>query len=139
MSEDQPDLLGEHSFSDTSLLAHLDEVPEIVRNKWPKDLNALCEIYTGELQRLGVDAEAAHKISLALLLAQANYGGGRMFYLPKGDRLRQAVRDHRIYNEFNGTNVDQLASRHHLTVQRIYEIIKRQREIERARIQPGLF
>lgn len=137
-TEEQHDLLGDDSYSE-ELLDYLENVPADVREKWPKDLAALCDIYDSELKRLGVSDADAHRISLTLLLAQANYGGGRMYYMPKGDRLRQAVRDRKIYHEFNGRNHEELAKRHGLTVQRIYEIVKRQSEIERARVQPKLF
>ena len=137
-TEQQQDLLGDDSYSE-ELLDHLESVPAEVREKWPKDLAALCDIYDSELKRLGITDEDAHRIALSLLLAQANYGGGRMYYMPKGDRLKQAVRDRQIYREFNGRNHDELGKRYGLTVQRIYEIVKRQGEIERARVQPRLF
>lgn len=137
-AEEQRDLLGDQSFS-ADLAGHLDKVPVEIRNKWPKDLAALCDIYDDELTRLGLDAEMVHRISLTLLMAQANYGGGRMFYIPKGDRLRQAIRNRQIYAAFRGNNHAQLAQQYGLTVQRIYDIVREQGAIEKQRVQPGLF
>lgn len=106
--------------------------------KWPKDLAALSDIYTRELELMGVAGDV-RAITDRLLLAQANYGGGRMFYLPKAERLRREIRDQKIYSEFNGRNQDALAMRYNLSVQRIYRILEEQRELDRKNRQSALF
>jgi len=136
-TEEQHDLLGDASYS-PDLLDHLENVPAEVREKWPTALADLCDIFDNELRRCGLKEADVHRISLALLLAQANYGGGRMFYLPKGDRLKQAVRNRQIFREFNYRNHDELAQRYDLSVPRIYAIVKEQEAIERSRLQPRL-
>lgn len=138
MSEQQHDLLGDDSYS-ADLAEHLDKVPAEVRRKWPKDLAALIDIYASELQHLGVAEAQRDKIALTLLLAQANYGGGRYFYLPKGDRLKAAVRDRQIWQAFNGYNVNELVSQFGLTAQRIYSILNEQRALDVKERQPELF
>ena len=136
--EHQNDLLGDESYS-SDLLDHLpDDTPE-ARGKWPKDLVALCDIYAQELASLGIEEQQARKISLRLLMAQANYGGGRVFYLPKGDAIRRAVRDHNIWTEFNGRNHQELARQHNLTVPRVYNILAEQKALHVSRNQPQLF
>lgn len=81
MPDDQPDLLGEHTYSD-DLADHMSEIPAEVKKKWPKDLIALIDIFASALQRMGYDESEAQKISLTLLHEQSMYCGGRYFYLP---------------------------------------------------------
>ena len=140
MAEEQKDLLGEHSFSD-DLLAHLDEIPDDVRKKWPKDLAALIDLYQASLQRMGYDEKDAKKIAHTLLAEQAMYCGGRHVYIPKGDRFRQAVRDIDLFNDWHDRGVmpDELAIKYKLSTQHVYRIIKEQRAIHMKRVQPGLF
>lgn len=38
----------------------------------------------------------------------AHYFGGKSFYLPAGDKIKEALRDAQIYQEFNGKNVPEL-------------------------------
>ena len=140
MAEEQKDLLGEHSFSD-DLLAHLDEIPDDVRKKWPKDLAALIDLYQASLLRMGYDEKDAKKIAHTLLAEQAMYCGGRHVYIPKGDRFRQAVRDIDLFNDWHDRGIvpDELASRYKLSTQHVYRIIKEQRAIHMKRVQPSLF
>ena len=140
MAEEQKDLLGEHSFSD-DLLAHLDEIPDDVRKKWPKDLAALIDLYQASMLRMGYDERDAKKIAHTLLAEQAMYCGGRHVYIPKGDRFRQAVRDIDLFNDWHDRGIvpDELAIRYKLSTQHVYRIIKEQRAIHMKRVQPGLF
>ena len=140
MAEEQKDLLGEHSFSE-DLLAHLDEIPDDVRKKWPKDLAALIDLYQASLLRMGYDEKDAKKIAHTLLAEQAMYCGGRHVYIPKGDRFRQAVRDIDLFNDWHDRGIvpDELATRYKLSTQHVYRIIKEQRAIHMKRFQPSLF
>ena len=140
MAEEQKDLLGEHSFSD-DLLAHLDEIPDDVRKKWPKDLAALIDLYQASLLRQGYDEKDAKKIAHTLLAEQAMYCGGRHVYIPKGDRFRQAVRDIDLFNDSHNGGIvpDELAIKYKLSTQHVYRIIKEQRLINLRKVQPELF
>lgn len=140
MAEDQNDLLGDSSFSD-DLLNHLDEIPDEVRKKWPKDLAALIDLYQASLIRMGYAEKDAKKIAHTLLAEQAIYCGGRHVYIPKGDRFKQAVRDIELFNDWHDRGIvpDELAIRYKLSTQHVYRIIKEQRAIHMRRVQPGLF
>lgn len=138
--EEQPDLLGDGSFSD-DLLGHLDDIPEEVRLKWPKDLAALVDIYSASLNRMGYDDEQARSISHALLAEQATYCGGRYFYLPKLDALKKAIRDVELYKDWSDRGIlpETLADKYDISATHVYRIIKEQRAYYQRRIQPGLF
>ncbi|MGI1669983.1 MAG: hypothetical protein K6L74_06605 [Neptuniibacter sp.] len=140
MAEDQQDLLGEDTFTD-DLASHLSEIPAEVRRKWPKDLAALIDIFSDELERQGYAQEESQRITHRLLAAQSMYCGGRYFYLPKPDALEKAVRDLDLYKDWadNGLEPSELAKKYKVSVQHVYRIIKEQRAYYRKRIQPELF
>ncbi|AKO30289.1 transcriptional regulator [[Haemophilus] ducreyi] len=82
------------------------------------------------------DGELAEAWSSVLTIS--HYLGGRAIYLPRGDRLKEALRDYAIYDEFDGKNVQQLSERYGLCVPQIYAIIRKQRKLIRSRHQPEL-
>ena len=109
------------------------------QERWPHDVAALKAIYIRELSEAGIDLDQATRLAQQLLIAQADYAGGRMFYLPKADRLNQHERDAEIFGAFNGHNQIELAKRYKLTVQRIYVIVKQQQALTRKKLQSELF
>ena len=53
--------------------------------------------------------------------------GGSSVYIPKNLASRFRRRDARLYREFTGQNVQELAQKYGLTQQRVYAIIKAER------------
>lgn len=49
--------------------------------------------------------------------------GGRNFYLGRGMRYRESVRDRKMYEQFNGRNYDELARIYYLTPARVRQIM----------------
>lgn len=139
-TEDQHDLLGDSSFSD-ELLEHLDDIPDEIRKKWPRDLAALLDIFQAALQRMGFDRDKSRQIAHNLMNEQATYCGGRHVYIPKGDRLKQAIRDVELYNDWHDRGIlpDELAGRYKISTVHVYRIIKEQRALRMKKIQPELF
>lgn len=139
-TEEQNDLLGDSSFSE-ELLEHLDDIPSESKRKWPKDLAALIDIFESSLKRQGLDELQAKRIAHSLLAEQAMYCGGRHIYIPKGDRLKQAIRDVELFRDWHDKGIvpDDLARKYKLSVQHAYRIINEQRAIHLKRMQPGLF
>jgi len=138
--EEQDDLLGDESFSE-SLLEHLDEIPRDIQRKWPKDLAALIDIYEASLKRQGLDNALARRLAHFLLAELANYCGGRHIYLPKGDRLKHAIRDVDLFRDWRdrGLSPDHLAGKYKISVQHVYRILNEQRTLHLRRVQPDLF
>lgn len=50
--------------------------------------------------------------------------GGQQVYIPKDNKRRAAI----IYDEFDGTNVSELARKYGLCIQTIYKIIRSERQ-----------
>jgi len=145
VEDQQQDILGESSYAE-DLADHLDKVPVEIRQKWPKDLAALIDIYQATLKRMGFEDDKARRIATTLLIEQSTYGGGRYWYLPKGDRLTRAIRDWHIYRDLsqrdeNGIQMDvqYLAVKYKLTLPRIYDIISVQKGLDIKRVQHSLF
>ena len=121
------------------ILANLDNDVLHQKNYWPGDLVELAEVIRSQLRRDGVDDESIYRQMDRVLLAMSFLCGGRNYYLPKGDRIKNALRDKQVYDAFNGHNVRELSSRFKLSEVKIYNVIREQRQLHRDRVQPNLF
>jgi Mor family transcriptional regulator len=64
--------------------------------------------------------------------------GGRNFYLGRGMRYREIVRDRKMYEQFNGRNYDELARSYYLTPTRVRQIVDLMHADDLARRQGQL-
>jgi len=90
-------------------------------------------------KRGGVADTPAFATAQASVLALAEYFGGRMVYLPKGDRLRIALRDAEMWRAFSGKNVPELAAHYDLSEIHVYSLLKKQRALHQRKLQGRLF
>lgn len=107
--------------------------------RWPRQLVELLDTASDALSRAGlaeVDAERLARIAISSI---AKLHGGRSFNLPRGDVLDRALRDDAIWRDMGRVSADDLATRHGLTLQRVYQIYAEQRQLRRRRDQPSLF
>jgi Mor family transcriptional regulator len=134
---DQRDMLPIDPAADPQRLveANLRDVPA---GKWEKSLVEAIEVGEAELMRRGLDEATAFEQASAVVIAIAEFRGGRLFYWPRGDRLRIAIRDAGIYRRFNGRNIEQLVSESGLNVIHVYRILREQRALHVRRVQPEL-
>ena len=127
-------------FADTpltpDLLDRLDD-PDIA-HQWEGTLADLLACSDAALKRTGLDESQAHKLAQVVVLAMADYMGGRALYLPRGHALKTALRHAQIYREFTGNNIPWLVRRYKISEQMVYNIIRRQRAIQQARCQYAL-
>jgi len=141
-----PDLFGDapagHQPQD--IVAAADQVADSER--WPRQLAELTDLLADELMRrpprLPAPEARRHAARLAARLAR-DYGG-QYLYIPKGDSLARALRDARLWAEFDGTvhgahGVAQLARREGLTQAQVYNILRAQRALHLRAVQPDLF
>ena len=105
--------------------------------RWPSTLQSLCELMRVTLEGQAV-SNSVH-ISEALATTLSTYLGGRDIYIPNGERLKDALRDIRIWREFKGNNLEQLSRNYDLTERRVSQIIAEQRAAFVARKQRRLF
>ncbi|MBP6636055.1 MAG: hypothetical protein KA179_00110 [Sulfuritalea sp.] len=124
--------------TDLANLPAVEDDPRLA-DRWPGILVEMVDVVADRYRRHGLPPERAGELARLAVTAIADHMGGRPRYLPRGDRLRQALRNKQIWDDFDGANVIALADRHRLTTKQIYEILDEQRKLHRARVQQGLF
>ena len=108
------------------------DVPE---DRWAPQLAAMVAVLSATYRRQGMDDDNAARLATAGVLAWAEYAGGRMLYLPRGDRLKKALRDAEIYQRSRRGNIEQLADEYGLTVVHVYRVCREQRELHLSKVQ----
>lgn len=121
------------------LIDKMDKSVEPDTRLWPKMLADLVDVLSEHFAQRGHPDDAAFNEAQAVILALAGYFGGRMLYLPRDTRLRLALRDNLIWQQFNGCNVRQLGERYNLTDMQIYNILREQRQLHQKKYQMNLF
>jgi Mor family transcriptional regulator len=94
---------------------------------WPRTLAELTDVLEAHFRRVQRSSSGTRADAEAVIAVIAEHLGGSTIYLPRGDSLRRALRDLRIYHEFDGRNVKDLARRHHLSTVQIRSIIAKHR------------
>lgn len=108
-------------------------------NRWPTLLVEVIDVMQAELQRQQFAETQAKLTASKLVGVMAHYFGGKSFYLPAGDKIKEALRDVQIYQEFTGNNVRELIKKYRLSESTIYAILRTQRALQRKRHQMDLF
>lgn len=110
-----------------------------IEDAWPQLLLDMLLVVQAAYTDAGANPEQARELAFVAMRALAHYHGGRTFYLPRGEGLDQALRDARMWDEFNGKNIGELCTRYKLTEQRVYQVLAEQRTLRQRKIQPALF
>lgn len=136
---EQGSLLSDASESELRSLLDADaKLPEgDPRRRWPKDLAVIVSIGEDCLKRHRGKSDFA--IAAQIAIALSRYAGGRALYIPQGRRLETALRDAEIFRRAKADNLDALATEYKLTLSTIYEILREQRALHMAKVQPRLF
>jgi len=108
------------------------ELQKDARHQWPSALVDLLDVAAQSLKGQ-MPEEQAERVSATVIAAIANYHGGRMFYLPKGQGLDRALRNRAIYRAYKHTreSIIELAEQHRLSEQTVYKIIEEQRALHK--------
>lgn len=83
--------------------------------------------------------ELAQQIGVELASKIAQCWGGEVIYIPRNLILLLSERDKKIWNEFNGVNHRELARKYNVSMQWIYQIVKKVSKEEIARRQFDMF
>lgn len=108
-------------------------------SKWALLLADLLRVFEALFKRRGMDDRTAFDLARETALTEAEYFGGRQWYLPKGERLRLALRDAEIWRRFNGRNVPELAREYDVSTIHLYAILRKQRALNQTKLQGRLF
>lgn len=122
-----------------ALFDHLDHIPDVeLQNRWPSLLVEVIDVMQAELIRQKFEEDSAKLTASKLVGVMAHYFGGKSFYLPAGDKIKEALRDVQIYAEFDGKNIPELIRKYRLSQTTIYAILRQQRALHRKRYQKEL-
>lgn len=111
-----------------------------VMSRWEGSLREMVEIAEAKLLVELKPDVSAEELARHVVFAICSVMGGGVVYLPRGDSLKRALRDAKIYRDWkdNGTPIPELVSKYDLANQTIYDIIRRQRALHRKN-EPDLF
>lgn len=90
-------------------------------------------------ESLGVTAEVAEAAAVEVTMLFAHLWGGQVVYIPKGVSIQASKLHQQIYDDWTGHNHPEVASKHGVSVQYVYRVIKRMRKAIIARDQGDLF
>lgn len=140
MSKEQVELFDNEHAEIGLLFDHLDHIPDVeLQNRWPSLLVEVIDVMQAELIRQKFEEDSAKLTASKLVGVMAHYFGGKSFYLPAGDKIKEALRDVQIYAEFDGKNIPELIRKYRLSQTTIYAILRQQRALHRKRHQMDLF
>lgn len=108
-------------------------------NRLPHQFSELAGYAFDEIARLipDLDERKSRLLAIHIVSRLAREYGGTSFYVPKPDAIDRALRDMRIWAEFDGTvsgpnGRKMLAIRHRMTEQGIWLILRKQRDLSRS-------
>ncbi|APC14561.1 DNA-binding protein [Pseudomonas frederiksbergensis] len=90
-------------------------------------------------ESLGVSADLAEATSVEITTLFAHLWGGQVVYVPKGVCIQASRLHQKIYDDFTGRNHHEVATKHGVSVQQVYRVVKRMRLAIIARNQRDLF
>ncbi len=117
---------------------NLDDIDHVIESddlKGPENLRQFYGLLKTEVEKANADPALA----IVILDKLCNHFGGFPVYLPKGKTLRAELQNLRIYSEFKGDNIEDLARKYKISVQHAYRVVKIMRHREIAKKQPSLF
>jgi Uncharacterized conserved protein len=134
---DQPDLIPDLPIDARGLMsADLDDLP---KERWPRELVRAIEVVESAYIEAGYAEDVAFELARAGMVALADFGGGRQWYLPRGDALQTALRDANIYRRSRRGNIPALAAEFRLTERHVWRILRQQYHLHRNKVQLQLF
>jgi Mor family transcriptional regulator len=104
--------------------------PSVNSKAWHGTLGDMHAAITAVLRESGHVGEQSARLASDIAMGVCTALGGRVVYLPRGESVRRATRDLRIFSDWRelGLNPIALAKKYRLSMQTIYEIIGRQRK-----------
>ncbi|WP_236199943.1 Mor transcription activator family protein [Pseudomonas pseudonitroreducens] len=111
-----------------------------VLKRWEGSLMEMVELAEHALREALGDQDNVPSLARQVVLRICETMGGEMIYVPRGERLRVAIRDAALFRDWRGgkTSIPELVRKYRLATPTVYDIIARQRALHR-RSEPDLF
>ncbi|WP_102798751.1 Mor transcription activator family protein [Bowmanella denitrificans] len=126
----------------------LDHLPALASDQqramaaYKEHLWTLLLLIERRLAKNGIDSKQAYKLACETIAEIAHYQGGECRYLPRGDKLRQELRDMHMFRLWNQHNwpVARIHKEYcpELNQIQVYKILQHKREEYRAKVQGRL-
>lgn len=112
--------------------------------RWPAQLTEMTALLQAELEQGGLGEPDARRLACRQICRFVDEYGGSHPYIPKGDAIRRALRDLRIWGEHDGTvdgprGIRALSREYRLSEVTVYAILRAQRRLHVQRVQGRLF
>lgn len=120
------------------ILAHMNDPTVLAR--WEGTLGDMVRIAEAELRKALNDDPNSAQLARVVIYEVCQHLGGGVMYLPRGARLKRAMRDADLYKDWreHGIKPADLVGKYELSSQTVYDIIARQRALHRKN-EPDLF
>ena len=109
---------------------------------YKEHLWALVKIIERRLNKQGIRGDDAYQLSCSLIAEIAHYEGGRCNYLPRGDKLKQELRNIHIFQLWHEQSWTPKKIHQQycpeLNEMQVYKVLDQQRKAHLKRIQPKL-
>lgn len=137
-ADDNHELFGDGvDASVADVVANLGEAE--IKDKWPKMLVDYIDVVAAKFVRDGMAKDDALHLATGAVTAICEAFGGQTHYLPRGDSVKRAIRDKRVWEDFNGRNVHELVRKYRLSEMKIYTILKEQKHLHAKQLHSDLF
>lgn len=143
MSEDQNTFAFDEDFD--QLLNNLSDVTDdrsLAMSRFKEHLWALVLITERRLNVEGIKGKQAYQLACRLIAEIAHYQGGECRYLPRGDKLKQELRDIQMFRLWHEKSwpVERIHKEYcpELNTIQVYKILRIKRKEYVAKIQPTL-
>lgn len=119
----------------------LEEAANLPESAWAPQLTELVAFLEALFKRRRMTPEAAFELACEVVMEQAHAFGGRTMYLPRGDKLRVALRDAELWRRYSGKPEQILEFSLELGISTVhcYAIMAKQRKLHMGRHQGSLF
>lgn len=120
------------------VLAHMAD-PAVLK-RWEGSLMEMVELAEHALREALGDQDNVPLLARQVVLRICETMGGEMIYVPRGERLRVAIRDAALFRDWRAgkASIPDLVRKYRLATPTVYDIIARQRALHR-RSEPDLF
>ena len=107
-------------------------------HKYPKTISNLMDVIESLLLRVwSFNKEKARSVAESVIIEIAKYHGGKMVYIPIGNALKVALKHRQIFMDWKADMpVDDISSKHEISIQTVYKVIKQQRKLNREKALP---
>lgn len=143
MNNEQSEFTFDADFD--ALLEHSDETfsdKAIAQKRYKQHLWELVLVVERRLKEEGFDEKLSYSLTCKIIAEIAHYEGGEMRYLPRGERLKQALRDVQMFKlwHLHSWPVDKIHKQFcpELNIIEVYKILRIKRQEHIARNQLSL-